>query len=376
MALKGIRVVEFAGLAPAPFCGMILADFGASIIRIDRKGANGELDCLSNGKRSLSLDLKRPESIEIIRRLIKKSDVSIEPFRNGVMESLGLGPNVLMQDNSKLIYARLSGYGQSGPYAKKAGHDINFLALSGLLSLFGRKDENPIFPANLAADFGGGGLMCALGILLALYEREKSGKGQIVDTNMVQGVSYLGSFLYRSQSLIWGNKRGCNLLDSGAPFYEVYKTKDDKYMAVGAIEGNFYQELLKGLDISQEEAPQFNFEQGRKLFTTKFREKTRSEWCNIFEKLDACVVPVLDINETAAFEHNKAQGTFAQINNEIVPNPSPNLSRTPAESTAKRNRPSTGEHTFEILKELDYEPNEILKLRDEGVIFYENKSKL
>lgn len=206
-----------------------------------------DFDCLGNGKKSLALNLKHPEGVNILKTLCKSSDVLIEPFRKGVMEKLKLGPDVLLKNNSRLIYARLSGYGHSGTFSDNSGHDINYVALSGLLSLFGRKGENPIQPVNIVADFGGGGLMCALGIVLALFERNSSGLGQVVDNAMVNGAAYLGSWLYRSQKLpTWGKQRGENLLDTGTHFYEVYKTKDGKYMSVGALEPQFYAELLQG----------------------------------------------------------------------------------------------------------------------------------
>ncbi|XP_066255346.1 alpha-methylacyl-CoA racemase [Euwallacea similis] len=374
MALKGIRVVEFAGLAPGPFCGKVLSDFGASVIRIDKKLSDPDLDCLGNGKKSLCLNLKSPQAREIVQKLIKTSDVSIEPYRAGVMEKLGLGPEVLLKVNPRLIYARLSGYGHSGPYCHKAGHDINYLALSGLLSLLGRKGEKPMFPVNLLADFGGGGLMCALGIVLALLEREKSGKGQVVEANMVQGTAYLGSFLYKSQNLpLWGNPRGANLLDSGAPFYEVYETKDHKYIAVGALESNFYLNLLKGLGLTKEEAPQYDFENNKIKFERKFLEKTRDEWCEIFENLDACIAPVLELEEAPLHPHNKVQGMFK----EGAPKAAPNLSRTPAESTSN-SRPRIGENTIEILETVGYSGSDIVRLKDEGVVYYDTakKSKL
>uniref|UniRef100_A0A8C3JPT1 Alpha-methylacyl-CoA racemase n=1 Tax=Calidris pygmaea TaxID=425635 RepID=A0A8C3JPT1_9CHAR len=249
MALSGVRVLELAGLAPAPLCGMILADFGARVVRVDRHPYSAiTSDRQGRGKRSLALNLKRPPGAAALRRLCCAADVLIEPFRHGVMEKLGLGPDVLLRDNPRLIYARLTGFGQTGKYAKSAGHDINYLALSGVLSKMGRKDENPYAPLNLLADFAGGGVMCALGIVIALYERTKSGKGQIIDASMAEGVAYLSSFLWKSQNLgMWDRPRGENVLDSGAPYYETYKTSDGKFMAVGAIEPQFYETLLKGL---------------------------------------------------------------------------------------------------------------------------------
>lgn len=379
MALKGIRVVEFAGLAPAPFCGMVLADFGASVIRIDRKDSNTDLDCLGNGKKSISLNLKTENGIKIARKLIQTSDISIEPFRAGVMEELGLGPDVLLKDNPRLIYARLTGFGQTGPYAKKAGHDINFLALSGLLSMFGRKHDKPLPPANLIADFGGGGLMCALGILLALFERERSGKGQIVDASMVNGTAYLGSFLYRSQETpLWGQPRGCNILDSGASFYEVYETKDGKYMTVGALETSFYKNLLVGLNLSESEAPQFDFATTKQKFEQKFLEKTRDEWCEVFKNLDACVTPVLELAEAPQNLHNQSQSAFIKQSNTVTaPRPAPNLSRTPAQPTSLLRKPEIGEHTEEILIGLGYDNKDIARFNAQNVVYYpNNKSKL
>nr|XP_012613591.1 alpha-methylacyl-CoA racemase isoform X3 [Microcebus murinus] len=245
MALRGVCVVELAGLAPGPFCGMILADFGAQVVRVDRPRAIGDVSHLSRGKRSLVLDLKRPRGAAVLRRLCAQADVLLEPFRRGVMEQLQLGPDILHRENPKLIYARLSGFGQSGRFSRLAGHDINYLALSGVLSKIGRSGENPYAPLNLLADFGGGGLMCALGIMMALFERTRSGKGQVIDASMVEGTAYLSSFLWKTQEL-WTQPRGQNILDGGAPFYTTYKTADGGFMAVGAIEPQFYQLLLKG----------------------------------------------------------------------------------------------------------------------------------
>lgn len=379
MALKGIKVIEFAGLAPAPFCGMILQDFGARVIRVDKLRGNTDLDALGNGKQSIAVNLKHSDGITIIRKLCEETDVLLEPFRQGVMESLGLGPNILLKDNPKLIYARLTGFGQSGVYSKKAGHDINYVAMSGLLSLFGRKGENPIFPVNLAADFGGGGLTCALGIILALFERSRSGKGQVVDCDMVSGTSYLGSWLYRSQKLpIWGNERGNNILDTGAHFYEVYKTKDGKYISVGALEPQFYTELLKGLGLTEEKVPHFmNFDEGKALFQSVFIEKTQEEWMEVFKDLDACVAPVLSLEEAPLHQHNVERKTFVRDNcNELVPAPSPHLSRTPGQSKAMRKYPQIGEHTKLVLKELNYSEADILNFEKEHVVGIHSKSNL
>jgi alpha-methylacyl-CoA racemase len=378
MALRGIKVLEFAGLAPVPFCGMVLADFGASVLRVDKLQANTDLDSLGNGKQSIALNLKHPDGVEIVKRLAKTSDVLIEPFRKGVMEKLGLGPEILMKDNPRLIYARLTGYGQSGYYCKNAGHDINYVGLSGLLSLFGRSGEKPIFPVNFAADFAGGGMTCALGILLALHERHSSGLGQVIDSNMVEGTAYLGSWLYRSQNLpIWGNERGKNHLDTGAHFYEVYETKDGKYMSVGALEPQFYEKLLEGLELDQDEVSQFvNFEESKILFAKKFKEKTQEEWCAIFDGVDACVAPILTLEEAPKYRHNAERGSFGANSGVTVPNPAPLLSRTPGEASGLKPQPQVGEHTRVVLNGLGYTDDEIAKFVETGVASCHNKSKL
>lgn len=333
-------------------------------------------DVLGNGKRSVAINLKTQEGVNILHNLSKTADVLLEPFRAGVMESLGLGPDVLLNQNERLIYARLNGYGQKGSLSKHAGHDINYLAMSGLLSLFGRSNENPIFPANLAADFGGGGLMCAFGIILALYERLSSGKGQVVNCDMVSGTAYLGSWLYRTQKLpIWGKTRGNNFLDSGAHFYEVYKTKDEKFISVGAIEPQFYKNLLKGMQLTYEQAPQFeNFKENKQLFSRIFSMKTQQEWCEIFEGVDACVAPVLTLHDAPHHPHNK--DTFVNVNGDFVPSPRPILSRTTAEPSSTAKAPRLGENTEVILKDLGYTNKEILELEEKGVVEIHRTSKL
>lgn len=340
---------------------------------------NTDLDSLGNGKKSISLDLKHPKGINIFKMLCKNSDVLIEPFRAGVMEKLGLGPKVLLEDNPRLIYARLTGYGQSGPFSKKAGHDINYVALSGLLSLIGRRNENPLAPVNLIADFGGGGLMCALGILLALFERTTSGLGQVVDNSMTHGSAYLGSWLIRSQKLpIWGQERGKNMLDTGTHFYEVYKTKDGKYMSVGALEPQFYSQLLNGLGLSEEEVPQFadNNEELKLLFATKFSEKTQQEWCNIFDFTDACVAPVLSLEEAARHKHNVEQETFVKTSDGFVPRPAPKLSRTPGTTCSMNDSPKCGQHTKEILISLGFSDEIINQLEKDNIVKCYQISKL
>ncbi|XP_032942090.1 alpha-methylacyl-CoA racemase [Catharus ustulatus] len=380
MALSGVRVLELAGLAPAPLCGMILADFGAQVVRVDRlsqSAVTSAADVQARGKRSLALDLKRQQGAAVLRRLCRGADVLIEPFRHGVMERLGLGPEVLLQENPRLIYARLTGFGQTGKYAQSAGHDINYLALSGVLSKLGRKNENPYAPVNLLADFAGGGVMCALGIVTALFERSRSGRGQVIDASMVEGVAYLSSFLWKSQKVgLWNQPRGENLLDSGAPFYEVYRTSDGKFMAVGAIEPKFYNQLIKGLGLNMDELPGQmslgHWPEMKKKFASIFAQKTQAEWCSIFDSTDACVTPVLSFDDAASHQHNKERGSFITNDlGEISPRPAPVLSRTPAVPSCKR-EPFIGEHTEEILLEYGFTKQEIAKLCSDKAIELKN----
>lgn len=373
MALAGIRVIELAGLAPAPFCGMILADFGASVIRVDRTKAGMALDTQGRGKRSLAINLKTAAGVGLLKKLCLESDVVLEPYRKGVMEKLGLGPHELLKENPRLIYARLTGYGQNGPLSLAAGHDINYLAMSGLLSRLGRSGEKPYAPLNLVADFGGGGLTCALGILLALLERTKSGKGQIVDASMVEGAAYMGSFVWKSQRIgMWPNPRGHNMLDSGAPFYDTYQTSDGKYMAVGAIEPQFYKELLKGLKLDSTKLPsQRSFDDWphiRRIFTECFGSKTQSEWTEIFDGTDACVTPVLSFEEVSSHPHNQQRESFIKASDGgESPRPAPVLYRTPAEPCLKPD-PMIGEHTVDILEEYGLTAVQIEQLLAAGIV--------
>ncbi|XP_057216151.1 alpha-methylacyl-CoA racemase isoform X2 [Triplophysa rosa] len=373
MALAGLRVIELAGLAPAPFCGMILADFGARVIRVDRTKMAMTVDTQARGKQSVALNLKSPKGVAVLKKLCVQSDVVLEPYRKGVMEKMGLGPDDLLKENPRLIYARLTGYGQSGSYSKAAGHDINYLAMSGLLSMLGRSSEKPHAPMNLMADFAGGGLMCAFGIVLALLERSRSGQGQIIDVSMVEGAAYVGSFMWKSRSIgLWNHPRGENLLDGGAPFYDTYRTSDGKYVAVGAIEPQFYQQLLQGLDLDPADLPaQMNVSDWPKLrqtFTHVFATKTRAEWGQIFDGTDACVTPVLSPDEVVSHPHNRARGSFLKdAHGEISPRPAPVLSRSPAEPSLSRD-PFIGEHTRSVLQEYGFEKDQIEEFLSAGII--------
>ncbi|XP_013415868.1 alpha-methylacyl-CoA racemase isoform X2 [Lingula anatina] len=379
-ALNGIKVIELAGLAPGPFCGMILADFGAKVIRVDRIKAPQDASQLGRGKLSIAVNLKKTEGVAVVRKLCKSADVLIEPFRAGVMEKLGLGPKILLADNPSLVYARLTGFGQSGPYAQMAGHDINYLAVAGVLSTLGRKDQNPTPPVNILADMAGGGMTCALGITMALLERNKSGLGQVIDSNMVEGSAYLSSFLWKTQDnqWIWNKPRGGNVLDSGAHFYDTYKTKDGLYMAVGAIEPQFYSKFIEGLGLSSDSNEQYSdWDEMKEKIAKIFATKTRDEWCQIFDGTDACVTPVLGLEEAASNPHNKSKQTFlSSPNGKSEPIPAPRLSRTPG-MPSSTSQPHIGEHTRQVLYDAGYSEKEVDQLENsEAVECHKHQSKL
>ncbi|GAB1606206.1 alpha-methylacyl-CoA racemase-like [Argonauta hians] len=377
MALKGLTVMEFAGLAPAPFCGMILADFGARVIRIDRVTPQSSRDTLGRGKESITVDLKKPGGIEVIRRLSRTSDVLIEPFRKGVMEKLGLGPEKLMTINPQLIYARLTGFGQNGPYAARAGHDINFLAMSGILSTLGRANERPHPPINLLGDFAGGSLMCCLGILASLQHRSQTGTGQLVDAGMTAGAAYLGSWLWKSRNLplLWDNERGKNPLDGGIAGYDTYQTSDGKYMAVGALEPAFYSNLLRVLELDEEEFSMTeDQEKVRMAFREKFLSQSQEYWSERFAGVDACCTPVLSLDEAAAHPHNAANDTFMKNQTGgYEPAPAPLLSKSPATSVVRED-PDIGQHTEKVLEELNFTAEEIDSLISTKSVMQKNIS--
>ncbi|KAL8772847.1 MAG: hypothetical protein Q9209_002192 [Squamulea sp. 1 TL-2023] len=309
--LEGVRVVELAGLAPVPFVGLLLADYGASILRIDRphplahtaSSPQPTADLLTRRKSSVAVDLKSVDGCALLEAILADVDVLLDPFRPGMLESFSLSPGNLLSKNPRLIIARLTGFRRDGPFAKMAGHDINYLAVSGILSQLGRTEGPPYPPANVLADFAGGGLMCALGILLALFERTASGKGQLVENNMVDGASYLGSMMrYARKTTLWDRSRGKNLLDGGCPWYDVYLCKDGAYMAVGALEPRFFRCLINGLELPELENPTLredraNWPAIRERFRLRFLERTRLEWEQIFDRTDACCTPVLDQQE-------------------------------------------------------------------------------
>jgi len=367
--LDGIRVLEMAGLAPSPFCGMLLADFGADVVVVDRLSQGGpEIPNLmpknpfDRGKRSMRINLKTEQGPALVRKMIQKSDVLIEPYRPGVMESLGLGPEQALGLNPRLIYARLTGWGQKGSYAAMAGHDINYIAVAGALSLFKRKGEPPLPPCNVLGDFAGGGMLCAMGILLALVERNRSGEGQVVDAAMVDGAAVLSTFFYGLFAHhLMTLDIGTNMLDSGAPFYQTYETRDGKFMAVGAIEARFYAHLLDGLGLDPASLPaqhdQEKWPEMKACFAEVFRSKTREEWTAVFEGKDACVAPVLDLDEVRDHSHNRDRELLISLDGVLQPAPAPRLLRTPGRAD-KPCRPR-GAETKEILAEAGYTEGEI-----------------
>ncbi|HVV34358.1 MAG TPA: CaiB/BaiF CoA-transferase family protein [Vitreimonas sp.] len=339
--LAGLRVIEFAGLGPGPFCGMMLADHGAEVIRIDRKNPEGLLsnaagEVWNRSRKNIAIDLKSADGIALVRKLCASADALIEGFRPGVMERLGLGPDVLLADNPKLVYGRMTGWGQDGPYAAMAGHDINYIALSGALHAIGRKDERPVPPLNLVGDFGGGGMFLAFGVLAAILNARRTGQGQVVDCAMTEGSAALMVIMYSMLAQgRWRDERGVNLLDSGAHFYDTYETKDGKFMSVGAIEPQFYRKFLAGLGLADD--PEFAAQNDQSRWSTlkqkiiaQFKTKTRAEWEAIFDGEDACVTPVLSLREAPQHPHNKARDAFVDIAGVRQPAPAPRYSATPS----------------------------------------------
>jgi alpha-methylacyl-CoA racemase len=357
--LNGIRVLELAGIGPGPFCAMMLADSGATVLRIDRPAADRspglsparpERELLNRGRQSAMLDLKRPRAVDALLRLIDQADVLLEGFRPGVAERLGVGPDVCLQRNPRLVYARMTGWGQDGPLSATVGHDIGYIARTGALHALGRAGGPPQFPANLLGDFGGGGMLMAYGICAALVERAASGRGQVVDAAIVDGVASLLAMplMFLAQGS-WRDERGVNLLDGGVPWYDVYQTADGKWMAVGALEPRFYAALLDKLglaDVPDRGDPR-NWPELRARLAARFAERTRDEWAAAFAGSEACVEPVLSLTEAAADPHLAARQTYVTGDGMIQPSPSPRFSRTPGRLSQPPPRP--GQHTVEAL---------------------------
>jgi alpha-methylacyl-CoA racemase len=375
--LSGIKVVEITGIGPGPFCAMMLADLGADVLRIDRSVAvrspmpdKPSSDVLARGRRSIGVDLKNPEGVELVLKLIEKADVLTEGFRPGVMERLGLGPEVCLKRNPKLVYGRMTGFGQEGPMAQAAGHDINYIALAGALAHIGREGDKPLPPLNLVGDFGGGGMLLALGVCAALVERGRSGKGQVVDAAMVDGAATLMAFIHGFYASGGWGERGTNLLDTGAHFYDTYETQDGKYVSIGSIEPQFYAELLEKTGLDKEPLPgQMDRSQWRAMkqrLTALFKTKTRDEWCALMEGSDVCFAPVLTIPEAYRHPHNIARRTFVDVAGVTQPGPSPRFSRTPGE--IKRPPPHPGQHTAEALADWGIASEDVAKLRNAKAI--------
>ncbi|UGQ13041.1 CoA transferase [Yinghuangia sp. ASG 101] len=369
-ALSGIKVVELAGIGPGPFVGMLLADAGADIIRIDRPGAGGMPHLVVGRGRlgGLEVDLKRPEGVEAVLRLTAAAEVLVEGFRPGVTERLGLGPDACLARNPRLVYARMTGWGQDGPLAPRAGHDINYIAISGVLHAFTRAGERPVPPLNLVGDYGGGAMFCAFGILAALLEARGSGRGQVVDAAMTDGSAALGAFVHGMRGNgSWSDEPGTNLLDTGAPFYDVYETADGGHMAVGCIEPQFYARFLAGLGLDPSTLPAQTDRDGwptlRARFAEILRTRTRAAWTEVFQDTDACVTPVLTWTEAAAHPHNAARGTYVERDGTPQPAAAPRLSRTPS-----RTGGAPGMLTPSRLAAWGLETDEVEKLRTEGVL--------
>ncbi len=377
--LSGIKVIELQGIGPGPFCGMMLSDMGATVVRVDRAAnvpavapAGASLDVLARGRQSIAVDLKAPEGVETVLRLVEGADALIEGFRPGVMERLGLGPDVCLGRNPKLVYGRMTGWGQDGPYAQMAGHDINYIALGGVLAHIGRAGEAPLPPLNLVGDFGGGGMLLAFGMACGLVEARVSGKGQVVDAAMVDGSAILMTmFAGMLHGGAHSEQRGTNLLDTGSHFYDVYRTADDRYVSLGSIEPQFYAELLRlsGLGDEPDLPPQMDRAQWpamKERVAALIASKTSDQWCAIMEGSDVCFAPVLTMAEAARHPHNVARQTFVEVAGISQPAPAPRFSRTEVGVQGPPAWP--GQHSAEVLREFGFTDDETASLRASGAV--------
>ncbi len=369
--LSGFRIIELAGIGPGPFCGMMLSDMGADVIRIDRMGGEAGTDVLNRNRRSVGVNLKSPEGVETVLRLVESADGLFEGFRPGVTERLGLGPEDCMSRNEKLVYGRMTGWGQDGPMAHAAGHDINYIGLSGALHAVGRAGERPVPPLNLVGDFGGGGMLLAFGMVCGMLEAQKSGKGQVVDAAMVDGAAALMSMFFTfAAGGRFSDQRGTNLLDGGAHFYDTYETKDGEAICIGSIEPQFYALLIEKAGLDPERfSDQMNPAMWGDLkaeLTEVFKQKTRDEWREIMEGTDVCFAPVLSIFEAPDHPHNKARGTFVEIDGVMQPAPAPRFSRTAAEISHPARAP--GADTASVLADCGFSQDEISSLVANGAV--------
>jgi alpha-methylacyl-CoA racemase len=374
--LAGLRVLEIQAMGPGPFCAMVLSDFGADVIRVDRADAVhadrslASVDVLARGRRSVAVDLKQPGGVDLVLRLVDQADALVEGYRPGVMERLGLGPDVCLARNPRLVYGRVTGWGQDGPWAAQAGHDINYISLAGTLWPVGRGGETPVPPLNYVGDFGGGGMLLAVGICAALAERASSGRGQVVDAAMVDGAALLNGFMYGMRAAgRWGPERGQNLLDTGAPFYDAYETADGQWVSIGSIEPRFFRNLVTRLGVDIDLGTQYDEDSWpalRDKLAAIFRTRTRAEWTELLADANACFAPVLSPWEAPEHPHNAARGTFTKSFGVTQPSPAPRFGRTPAAIAGPP--PVPGQHTDEILGELGLDTAVIAQLRSAGDI--------
>jgi alpha-methylacyl-CoA racemase len=373
--LQGIKVVEIASIGPGPFAAMMLADMGADVVRLERAGAaaglgSGSWNHTHRGRPSVGCDLKNPEGRELALRLASSADALIEGFRPGVMERLGLGPDEMLARNPRLVYGRMTGWGQDGPLARTSGHDINYISVAGVLGSFARQGERPLFPLNLVGDYGGGAMMLAFGVLAGIISARSTGEGQVVDAAMVEGASLLSTLIHAMRDMgAWTDEAGTNLLDSGAHFYEVYETADGGHFAVGALEPQFYSELLRLLELDPAEFPQMERERWgemKRTFAELFLARTRDEWEEVFAGSEACATPVLGLGEAASHPHNEARGSFVRVGDVVQPAPAPRFSRTVPGVPSPA--PEPGGNTDEALAAWGLEAGEIAGLRESGAI--------
>jgi alpha-methylacyl-CoA racemase len=377
--LSSLRIVEIAGLGPGPFCGMMLADLGADVVRIERPAkwtGTVEIDprlVTTRNRRSVGVDLKHPGGVETVLRLVERADAVFEGFRPGVAERLGFGPQVCLERNPRVVYGRMTGWGQDGPLVHTAGHDINYIALAGALSTIGEKHGRPIPPGNMLGDFGGGGMLLAFGLLAAVLEARESGQGQVVDAAMVDGAALLTTQSHEMMARdAWVDARGSNLVDTGAHFYNTYATADGEYVAVGAVEPQFYAELLEALEVpdaaelAAAQRDKNNWPVTEQRLSAIFRTRTRDQWVELFEGSDACVTPVLSLREATQHSHNRARGTFVEVGGVVQPAPAPRFSRTPAPTP--RPCPEFGEHTRTALAEWGIPTDDIEELLRAGAL--------
>jgi len=376
--LAGLRVVELAGLGPAPFCAMVLADLGAEVIRVERAGlpppAPDAVDrrlILTRGRQAVGVDLKDPRGIDAVLRMVEHADVLVEGFRPGVCERLGLGPDVCLGRNPRLVYGRVTGYGREGPLADEAGHDINYIAVAGALAPIGRRGGAPVPPLNLVGDFGGGGMLLTLGILAALHERTRSDLGQVVDAAMVDGAALLTTMIHEVRGLsLWHDERGTNFLDTGSHYYNVYETADGEFVAVGAMEPRFYRAFMTGLGFTDDDMPpqddQARWESLTDLVADIFRGRTRAEWLDVFDGTEACVTPVLSLGDAPDHPHNRHRATFVDVGGTTEPSPAPRFSRTPPATPSPA--PGPGVHATASLARWGLTDPEIDVLVTDGVV--------